>query len=366
LAGNADNVSFLNSVLESVDAPDVIVFGFQELIDLESKQLTAKTVLLGNSKRKADGSISEKVSRHYRLWYDKLVLAVRLAMPPDCPYTVVHTENLVGLFSCIFVRNSERISLRDTAITTVKRGMGGRYGNKGAIVTRFVVDDTSICFINCHLAAGQSQKLARNQDVAAILEEKSVFTGALTDQDASIAYVGGGDGSMILDHEICFLSGDLNYRIDLRRDAIISSVESGDLDHLLQHDQLLKEVKQNPYFRLRNFKEQHITFAPTYKYDRNTSTYDTSSKRRAPAWCDRILYRSRAGSAGRVEELGYRRYEVNVSDHRPVSAGFKVRVKSVRMDERKSAREAVEWEWKAKEGALLESAKRFYVSQLVL
>jgi hypothetical protein len=41
LAGNTDNLSFLSTLLESVDAPDVIVFGFQEIIDLESRKLTA-------------------------------------------------------------------------------------------------------------------------------------------------------------------------------------------------------------------------------------------------------------------------------------------------------------------------------------
>ena len=86
---------------------------------------STETVLLSKSK-KHEGALSDKVSRSYRLWYNALVGS----MPHDCPYTVVHTENLVGLFTCIFVRNSEKAALKDVAITTVKRGMGGRYGNK--------------------------------------------------------------------------------------------------------------------------------------------------------------------------------------------------------------------------------------------
>lgn len=82
-----------------------------------------ETVLLGSNS-------AHKVSRSYKMWHDRLVYAIRVAMPPDCPYSVIHTENLVGLFTCIFVRNSERETLRDMAITTVKRGMGGHYGNK--------------------------------------------------------------------------------------------------------------------------------------------------------------------------------------------------------------------------------------------
>jgi len=75
---------------------------------------------------------------------------------------------------------------------------------KGAIVARFVIDDSSLCFINCHLAAGQSHTRARNQDVAAILEDGAALP--CSDLSEALPYVGGGDGSMILDHEICFVS----------------------------------------------------------------------------------------------------------------------------------------------------------------
>lgn len=136
LTGPVENTGFLDSVLHSVDSPDIIVFGFQELIDLESRKMAAKTVLLGGKKKAADGTISEKVSRSYKKWHDKLVLAVRLAMPPDTPYTVVHTENLVGLFSCIFVKNAERNGLNDAAITSIKRGIAGMYGNKVCPISR--------------------------------------------------------------------------------------------------------------------------------------------------------------------------------------------------------------------------------------
>ena len=74
-----------------------------------------------------------------------------------------------------------------------------------------MIDDSSLCFINCHLAAGQSHKQARNQDLAAILEEKSVFS----EQDATeslIPFVGGGDGTMVLDHEFVFVSPFLSFR----------------------------------------------------------------------------------------------------------------------------------------------------------
>ncbi len=130
LKGTAENVKFLQEALSSVDSPDIIAFGLQELIDLESRKMAAKTVLLGGKGKNPDGAISQRVTTSYKKWYDQLVHAVRLAMPADTPYTVISTESLVGLFSCIFVKDTQRISLKQVAITTIKRGMGGRYGNK--------------------------------------------------------------------------------------------------------------------------------------------------------------------------------------------------------------------------------------------
>lgn len=130
---------------------------------------------------------------------------------------------------------------------------------------------------------------------------------------------------MVCDHEICILNGDLNYRIDMHRDNIISKVKYGDFDALLERDQLLCERKRNPGFRLRGFLELPIRFAPTYKYDVGTDIYDSSEKKRSPAWCDRLLIKGK----GRIKQTDYRRHEVRVSDHRPVSGTFQIRLKTV-------------------------------------
>lgn len=73
--------------------------------------------------------------------------------------------------------------------------------DQGALVLRFVLDDTSICFVNCHLAAGQTQTAHRNNDIAAILESESLPLESSLTMRAD-HFVSGGDGSMIIDHEI--------------------------------------------------------------------------------------------------------------------------------------------------------------------
>jgi len=65
-----------------------------------------------------------------------------------------------------------------------------------------VIGDSSLCLINCHLAAGQKAVRRRNADVAGMLEDRAVFSPS----DHQLAYVGGGDGSMVLDHEFVLVS----------------------------------------------------------------------------------------------------------------------------------------------------------------
>lgn len=328
------DATFIRDLLQSSGSPDILVFGFQELVDLEDKTATAKRFL---KPKKKEGSDQERMSHQYRDWRNFLAQSLDDYMSGDVLYQILHTAPLVGLFTCIFVKADLRERISNLSSAEVKRGMGGLHGNKGAIVVRFMVDHTSVCFVNCHLAAGQGSANARHNDIAAILEAQ--LLPPQRDPGVRIdSFVGGGDGSMILDHELCLLNGDLNYRIDtMSRDTVVAAVKAGNLAKLLERDQLLVARRRNPAFRLRAFEERPIEFAPTYKYDVGTDNYDTSEKRRSPAWCDRLLYRC-GGGRGRIEQLDYRRHEVRVSDHRPVSGRFRFEVK--RIDPK---RRAVAW-----------------------
>ncbi|KAI2609274.1 DNase I-like protein [Hypoxylon sp. NC1633] len=313
---------FVQNMLQSSDSPDILIFGFQELVDLEDKTATAKRFF---KPKKKDASDQERMSHQYRDWRDFLVRSLDDYMPAEHLYHLLQTATLVGLFTCIFVKATLRDRIRNLSNAEIKRGMGGLHGNKGAIIVRFMVDDTSLCFINCHLAAGQSGANQRHNDIAAIMES-SVLP---VERDPSVridSYIGGGDGTMVLDHELCLLNGDLNYRIDtMSRDTVVIAVKQNNLAKLLERDQLLVARRRNPAFKLRAFDEMPIEFPPTYKYDVGTDNYDTSEKKRSPAWCDRLLHRG----FGRIQQLEYRRHEVRVSDHRPVSGQFKFTVKSI-------------------------------------
>lgn len=65
------------------------------------------------------------------------------------------------------------------------------------------------------------------------------------------------------------------------------------LSSLLPHDQLRHQQMARKVLH-EGWREGPIAFLPSYKYDIGTvCTFDSSEKRRAPSWCDRILFRTR-------------------------------------------------------------------------
>jgi len=116
--------------------------------------------------------------------------------------------------------------------------------------------------------------------------------------------------------------GDLNYRIDMEYGEIRRNINGKNWDALQQYDQLFKSMNSGLSFK--NFREGPLNFAPTYRYDVGTDVYDTSEKRRAPAWCDRILFK-----AENIVQYNYKAGGLMSSDHKPVSSVFGVKVKTI-------------------------------------
>ncbi|XP_075390241.1 phosphatidylinositol 4,5-bisphosphate 5-phosphatase A isoform X5 [Tenrec ecaudatus] len=93
-------------------------------------------------------------------------------------------------------------------------------------------------------------------------------------------------------------------------------------------------MAKNAWPILKGFQEGPLNFAPTFKFDVGTNKYDTSAKKRKPAWTDRILWKVKAPGGGpspsgreshrlQVSQHSYRSHmEYTVSDHKPVAAQF--------------------------------------------
>ena len=75
--------------------------------------------------------------------------------------------------------------------------------------------------------------------------------------------------------------------------------------------------------------ESNISFPPTYKFDINSSCYDTSSKKRIPSYTDRILFKVNDQQHSEIscKCLEYNSIEfLNLSDHKPVIGLFEIKV----------------------------------------
>jgi phosphatidylinositol-bisphosphatase len=140
----------------------------------------------------------------------------------------------------------------------------------------------------------------------------------------------------ILNHEYVFWFGDLNYRIseEIDSELIFDQSINGEWEELKVVDQLNTERMLKNVFR--DFEEGSLTFAPTYKYQPGTDFYENrpNFRLRAPAWCDRVLWRSINPNA--VKLLQYRRSILNSSDHKPVSAVFLCDIRKVVNDKLKN------------------------------
>ncbi|KAI8385673.1 Endonuclease/exonuclease/phosphatase [Blakeslea trispora] len=343
--------------LGTMEDPDIIVVGIQEIVDLESKKQTARSLF---TRKKIDlNETEDALSHRYKLWHDYLIRIISENYGYH-NYTVLKTDQMVGLFSCIFVRTNDLNRVFDVESTSVKTGLKvmnkSIHGNKGGIAIRFVFDHSSLCFVNCHLAAGQNHVQQRNADAEGILQSAS-----FPRRDYADVFVHGGDGAMILDHEFCFLSGDLNYRIKMaRKDVLRILANNNKLEawqKLQEQDQLLRQKLNNPLFKLLTFEEAPIRFDPTYKYDPGTDFYDSSEKKRVPAWCDRVLYKGK-----NIQNLFYRRYEPRCSDHRPIAAGFSFETKITDQKKRDMLMSKVEEEWREYVDRFIKDKKARYVA----
>ena len=98
----------------------------------------------------------------------------------------------------------------------------------------------------------------------------------------------------VLDHDVVFWLGDLNYRIALPPERVLELIECRAWGELAEFDQLNSERAGGAV--LQGFEEGALTFAPTYKhephgvgYGRAPDENGTLVVKRTPFWCDRVL-----------------------------------------------------------------------------
>ncbi|XP_069729818.1 inositol polyphosphate 5-phosphatase K isoform X2 [Phaenicophaeus curvirostris] len=245
-------------------------------------------------------------------------------------YMKLSSIRLQGLLLLIFVKHVHLPFIRDIHTQYTRTGLYGYWGNKGGVTVRLSLYGHAICFMNCHLPAHMENTNQRLDDFEKILEMQ--FEGE------SIPNVSG--------HDVLFCFGDLNFRIaDYGIHFVRESINNKRYSLLWEKDQL-NMAKMKESF-LKDFIEGPLQFKPTYKFDLHSDVYDTSEKKRKPAWTDRILWKvknfcqhtSKEGEFSEEEQtisVTLNKYishmSYGISDHKPVTGTFGLQLKPLLSD----------------------------------
>ncbi|CAK9018403.1 4 [Durusdinium trenchii] len=274
---------------------DLVLVAVQELVDLGPKTV----VMNPNGDEQRQMLLERRVEQ---------------ALSKGGRYVKVCGFGMVGLALLVYIQPWLACGLRQLRIDRVKTGLDGMGGNKGGVCARFLLGSLSVCLVNVHLASGQHATTERSQHLAQVLSDAFQGTSAkgalrpkkLGFERSSVYHVEA--------HELCIITGDFNSRLDLPKEA---QWPSGPQEAWLARDQIMLGQVSS----LRGYREGVITFAPTYKYKIGTDALNT---KRAPAWCDRVVFKSEAPCQLQLLEYASLPDLRFTSDHHPVTALFEV------------------------------------------
>lgn len=266
-----------------VDMAEVYIIGLEEVVELTPGHMLA----------------TDPYTKQY---WEKQIITL-LNKKSNERYIRSWSNQLGGVLLMLFIKESEYPKLKHIEGDVKKTGFGGMASNKGAVAMSFKYAATNFCIIASHLAAGLDNVEQRHNDY------KTIFKNIRFSK-----------GMRIKDHDAIIWMGDFNYRILMSNDDVRKLIKDGEFSTLFQKDQLNQQMISGESFPY--FHEMPINFPPTYKFDPNTKTYDTSEKMRIPAWTDRILSR---GENLRQLRYGYAE-DIIFSDHRPVYATFLAKI----------------------------------------
>eukprot|EP00392_Amoebophrya_sp_AT5.2_P016933 g17243.t1 len=284
-------------------------------------------------------------------------------------YLKLKGVGMIGQYSVVFVREELAPLVSKIESQDIPEGMGGMAGNKGAVLIKFQLLETTVCFANVHLESGVANASTRYGQLADILSVGNIWNAERNR----------------FNYDIVVAAGDFNFRLLKTRAVPIQQDEDVDenkggvgagggrgrgqafenlvdvydgrgfdpeldptaerrhADYVYKHwrsmvkfDQYLNEKaslqslqrdaarhgnaipesvsRQKNYLA---FKEMPIVFPPTYRMQKGVHDYDLG---RQPAWCDRILY---AGRSVKLPSSAHRQQDVVTQRRSPAAgAGF--------------------------------------------
>ncbi|OPJ67669.1 inositol polyphosphate 5-phosphatase [Patagioenas fasciata monilis] len=253
---------------------------------------------------------------------DRREWEIRLQETLGPHYVMLYSAAHGVLYMSVFIRRDLIWFCSEVEYATVTTRIVSQIKTKGALGISFTFFGTSFLFITSHFTSGDSKvnerKLDYNKTIQALTLPKNV-------PDTNPYRSSSSDVTTRFDEVFWF--GDFNFRLNKDRetvDSILNQNPETDVSKLLAYDQLISEMSRGSIFK--GFQEADIHFRPSYKFDIGKDSYDTTSKQRTPSYTDRVVYRSRYKDD--IHAVKYSSCPViKTSDHRPVFALFRVKVR---------------------------------------
>ena len=301
-----DNPLVKSNNLNSI-SPEFYILGFQEIVDLNSAHLLIK-------------SNTEKKNKIKTLINNLLLTTFQNPKTNTDKYQLMKEIDLVGLYILIFVRASCIKYIKNFDYQIIKTGLKGTLGNKGSLLLRFNLNDSSIAIACSHLCSGQEKNEERKSEIINVLNTSFKKYPLIKFKD----------------YNYFFYFGDVNTRLNItmENEKLIDMIKfhpietNGDFSALLQYDQFSKYQKESNI--IAEMDEAEIKFSPTYKYYIGLNNYDIES--RIPAWCDRIFFKKYTETT----PLAYNKCILNISDHQPIYGLYKIKSEIIDQEKRQN------------------------------
>jgi endonuclease/exonuclease/phosphatase family metal-dependent hydrolase len=209
------------------------------------------------------------------------------------------------MFLLVYIDMAWIPSISDVQTQKKATGVANIMGNKGGLLLSFRLEDTSFCFVSCHLAARGSRLLVRNQNAKDLL--------ALRPSSEQIEFA--------VEFDYVFWLGDFNYRIEEDFYRAIEIVAERNFSMLWDQDQMVRQKNANTMYA--TFQEGLLEFKPTYRLIKDRDEW-SNKREQTPSWTDRVIYKAHLP----IELLKYQGIDdCYGSDHRPVFACFNTQVR---------------------------------------
>ena len=283
--------------------PEFYILGFQEIVDL-----TSKNILLSSNDDKKN-KIKTKLSE---------ILKGMKGTEKDS-YQIVTELDLVGIYIIIFAKKSIIKYIKNFDYQIIKTGFMGSIGNKGSCLLRFNINDSKIAIACNHLSAGQELYEGRRAEITDVLNTSFKKYPNINFKD----------------YDYYFFFGDLNSRINLDYsnpliDDIFknhSKTINGDFNQVLMYDQIKQYQKESSL--ILQMDEAPIKFSPTYKYVIGSNEYE-KNKKRIPSWTDRILFKK----ISETSALAYNKCLLSLSDHQPIYGLYRIKTEEINKEKK--------------------------------